>query len=56
MNEVLMRFENLGRKTLDQAEQIDSTIPEFIEGLEIIIENLIAARDAGVEAHKATSG
>lgn len=54
MSATLKRFDNLARETLDQAERIDCTIPEFIEGLTTVLALLESSRDAAVEAHKAT--
>jgi len=53
MKDVLKKFDDLGREVLDKCEQIECSIPEFIEGLTTVLVHLESARDAAVEAHKA---
>jgi len=50
------QFAELAKKTLARAEAVPSTIPEFIHGVDQVIEVLTQARDLAWEAHRATGG
>lgn len=50
------RFGHLATAMLEQAERIDCSIPEYIDGLTNMILHLQDAKSAAEEAHRATGG